>query len=56
MNDADARVTRKVLLQQLERVVRGAVVDHDDAQVREIREQHGVESLHDDALFVVRRD
>src|SRR6266436_260078 len=54
MNDANARLGREILVQQLARSIRGAVIDNDDAQILKSGEQDGLDGLLDDTLFIVR--
>ena len=56
MNEANARLAREILVQQLARSIRGAVIDDDDAQILQVGDQDGLDGLYDDALFIVRGD
>jgi len=56
MNDPDARLVRKVCFQQLAGSIRGAIIDDDNVQVLQIGKKDRGDRLHDDALFIVRRD
>src|SRR6266571_2374565 len=56
MKDADACFVRKVRVQQLAGSIRGAIIDDDNVQVLQIGKKDRGDGLHDDALFIVRRD
>src|SRR6266571_5151320 len=56
VNDADARLARKVRFQKFTGLIRGPVIHNDDAQIFRVREENRSHGLHDHAFFVVRGD
>src|SRR6266581_225401 len=56
VNDADARLARKVRFQKFTGLIRGPVIHNDDAQILRVREENRSHGLHDHTFFVVRGD
>ena len=56
MDNANARLAREILAQQLARSIRRAVIHDDDAQLLQIGQKDGLDGLHDYALLIVRGD
>ena len=56
MNDAHARFMGEIRVQKFAGLVGGAVIDHDNPQVFQVRQEDRSDGLHDDVFFVVRGD
>ena len=56
MDNANARLAREILVQQLARSIRRAVIHDDDAQLLQIGQKDGLDGLHDYALLIMRGD